>query len=427
MKVAYFDYWTAGTHHFVAIDAALRAKSIETVFLHVGSLRGKTLDEEVVQGVRCRDITYYRTRWIYEMLRRERPDVVMTLNTTLLTDRALVLAARALGIRTVHLMHGSLMGGDDPELAVDAENSRFQALSKKLRKVGKYLSWVIPNYLYSTFKANKRALLRGTPFRVIWRFATNPGRELTFPSFPEDCVHDKALVYSASDVDLFEKMGYARDAIVIVGNPKYDSILERLGRRSFAKEQLPRDLQQRLGTGGRYVVIIDDGLPNSTPLFGWTHEYRNKFHDDVSAALERQGYLTVIKAHPGTRMSDLRKPNRDTAFLYQQLDFDALIYFAEFCVCHMSTVITNCVLLDKPVLTPTWGPSALLPGVKIKQGIAVPWPSLDVDPAPVMNREAREAFKRTHITIMAPTSIDSVIRELTDWKPIGQPNSNGAK
>jgi hypothetical protein len=415
MKVAYFDYWTLGIHHFVGIDAALRARGIETVFLHIGSLRAKTVAEEVVRGVRCRDISYYKTRWIYEMLRQERPDVVVTLNTTLLTDRALVLAARALGIRTVHLMHGSLIGGDDPALAVDAENSRFQNLSKKLRKAVKYVSWVIPNYLYSSARARRKMPIRGRPFRVIWRFATNPGRELSFPSFPQDCVHDKALVYSTSDADLFEKMGYSRDRIVIVGNPKYDSILERLGRAGFAKDHLPEDLQRKLGAHGRYVVIIDDGLPNSTPLFGWTHEYRNKFHDDVSAVLERQGYLTVIKAHPGTRMSDLRKPDRDTVFLYQQLDFDTLIYFAEFCVCHMSTAITNCVLLDRPVLTPTWGPSGLLPRVRIKQGIAVPWPSLDVEPAPVMNREAREEFKRTHITVLTPTAITSVVRELTQW------------
>jgi hypothetical protein len=360
------------------------------------------------------------------MLRQERPDVVVTLNTTLLTDRALVLAARALGIRTVHLMHGSLIGGDDPAVAVEAENSRFRKL-KKVSKVGKYLRWVIPNYLYSSAKAGKKGFVRGVPIRVIWRFAINPGRELSFPSFPQDCVHDKALVYSSSDVDLFEKMGYPRDQIVVVGNPKYDSILERLGRGGFVREQLPQDLRQKLDAGERYAVIIDDGLPNTTPLFGWTHEYRNRFHDDVSAALERHGYLTVIKAHPGTRMSDLRKPDRDTVFLYQHLDIDALIYFADFCIGHMSTVITNCVLMDKPVLTPTWGQSALLPGVKIRQGIAVAWPSLGVAPAPVMNRVAREAFKRTHITIMTPTSVDSVVRELTEWKPIQLPTSYGAK
>ena len=39
MKVAYFDYWTAGLHHFVGIDAALKARGVETLFLHIGSLR----------------------------------------------------------------------------------------------------------------------------------------------------------------------------------------------------------------------------------------------------------------------------------------------------------------------------------------------------------------------------------------------------
>ena len=78
-KIVYIDSWTKGIHNFKRIDPLLCKNKIETLLIHTGSW-GAELGrpkEEDIDGIKCRDISYYGTNLLYFALKRENPDVVL--------------------------------------------------------------------------------------------------------------------------------------------------------------------------------------------------------------------------------------------------------------------------------------------------------------------------------------------------------------
>jgi len=62
-KIVYIDSWTKGIHNFNRIDPLLCKNKIETLLIHTGSW-GAELGrpkEEDIDGIKCRDISYYGT------------------------------------------------------------------------------------------------------------------------------------------------------------------------------------------------------------------------------------------------------------------------------------------------------------------------------------------------------------------------------
>ena len=119
MKIAYFDYWTEGIQNFVPFDSMLRKRGHETLLLHIGSFNAVHSKEEVVNGIKCRDISYYNTKMIYKMIEQEKPDIIITLNTTKLLDRVITMSCRKLKIKSIYLMHGMRdFGSSNDQLVV---------------------------------------------------------------------------------------------------------------------------------------------------------------------------------------------------------------------------------------------------------------------------------------------------------------------
>jgi hypothetical protein len=100
MKVLFLDGWTRGLHNFIPVARGLEAQGIECLLVHRGSWGNDPgrAKEERLNGLLCRDISYYRTRLIHKVLERESPNVVLLLTTNFFSDRSAILAARALGI-----------------------------------------------------------------------------------------------------------------------------------------------------------------------------------------------------------------------------------------------------------------------------------------------------------------------------------------
>lgn len=412
MKIAYFDYWTKGLHHFEPIDKMLKAAGHSTFLVHLGSLRESCPREEVIDGIVCRDVSFYRTRFIYKILVQERPDVVLTLNARTVFDRAVVMACRGLGIRTVFLAHGIDIFLEDPESGSKFFEKTVNRADFLLPRVGKYATMVLPNYFYSIWKSGGgfAGLLRGA--RTILLFATNPGRAILIPPAIDEVAHDRHLLFSKQAVESICQMGYPRAKVFAVGNPKYDALLNRLREGSFRPLDLPAEVQQLMKVGRPYALVLEDSFPETAGMGGWTLDYRNRWLREMARGLRQSGFEMVVKLHPGTSRSSI-DIGTEKALIYQAADLDALIRYSAFCIAHTSTTVDNCVLLDKAVVTPTWGPSKEISDYFINLGISRAWRAPEESPNLTVDQISRQKYKRDRITVLEPIAARNVVEHLT--------------
>ena len=71
MKVVYFDYWINGIRNFVPLNKSLVEAGQKTMLFHIGSFRDRKCDEEcIVDGILCHDIKYYKTKFIFNALKK---------------------------------------------------------------------------------------------------------------------------------------------------------------------------------------------------------------------------------------------------------------------------------------------------------------------------------------------------------------------
>ena len=156
MKVLFFDTWTLGIGNFVPIARELKNKNVDCLLIHRGSMGAEPgrPKEEVIQGIKTRDITFYSSALIHKIFNKEKPDAIVILSSFYILDRAVILSARALGIKTFFLMPG-IREVDEEYIRTTEYETKFRKLNSiksKLKKIPKYLTFVIPNYLYSGIK-----------------------------------------------------------------------------------------------------------------------------------------------------------------------------------------------------------------------------------------------------------------------------------
>lgn len=407
MKIVYFDYWTEGIHNFVPLNSELIKKGHETILLHVGSFNFDVPREEIIHGILCRDVKYYKTSLIYKMLEIERPDIVITLNTTLVLDRALALSCRSLNIKSIFLMHGIRNLGSSNEKLVELMEKTYNSIFTKFAKIGKYLNIVIPNYVYSQWMNNKYDVLLCKFVKVLYSYFDNPGRSMYFPKYSCELLSDKCLVYSNNDSEYYEKIGYDKKDIAVVGNPKYDSFFNSINSDSFSVSELPQSVRDVVRSGGRYALYLDEGFPAQGEMGGVTIEKRREFVAKCAERLYRDGILLVVKLHP---VSEVYEFGDDVGnCIIEDCCLDGLIKFSEFCICSFSTTINNCVLMGKPVLVPKWMWVDELPSFFIDVGVSRPWAVKD-DPLDLdIDEDSRNEYIEKYITITTPTSVHRVI------------------
>lgn len=412
MNVLFFDYWTKGIHHFQSVDKILKENGHTTRLFHLGSLRLPCPKEEVLYGIECRDISFYRTRLVFKILKQERPDVVLTLNARTLFDRALILACRKLNIRTVFLTHGIVTSLENPEGSVKDYEKTMNNLRFMIPRAGKYLKFILPNYFFSIWKStgSLKSLWRG--FNVAMAYAKNPGRTVIELPAIDEVVHDSHLLFSAHGAEAFRKQGYPKDRVFAIGNPKYDDLLVRLKQSSLDVSDLPDPVQKLVAAKRPYALVLEDAFPESIRMGGWTPEYRTLWLKQMALDLKKQGFELVVKLHPSTIRSSI-KLDPNLALIFQDADLDALIYFSAFCIAHISTTVENCVLLGKPVVTPRWGLSKNIFDYFVRLGVSRPWNSSAEKPDLEIDQTARSRYRTERITVLEPVATRNVLEHLT--------------
>ncbi|MCX4028804.1 hypothetical protein H0A36_16515 [Endozoicomonas sp. SM1973] len=410
MKVVYFDYWTVGIHNFLTIDEKLKKNGCETMLFHIGSFNNPVKEKEIINNIECYDISFYKTKFIYEALKTINPDVIISLNTTYILDRALILACRALGIKSVFMMHGTRAVGKNLDIAISDAELTYGKLIPKLMRLKKYVKLTIPNYFYSKLK-NRDSFwgILGCLNVLIdtYRF---PGRSFYLPKNPYELIHDRCLVYSNQYIEYYKKLGYSRNKITVTGNPKQDPLFQKLMDKSFCIDELPLQIKEFIDNNQKYAVYIEESFVESDNLYGWTNDLRNKHLNEIAIKLKKYGYNLVVKLHPSTNIDNINV--NTNIILAKSVFLDNLVYFSDFAISHISSAADIAILLEKPLLVPTWGISKSIIDYYISNEVANPWNNLDDEISLSINIDKRREYILNNITITKPVAADTIVNNI---------------
>jgi len=414
MKIVYFDYWTNGLHNFKTIDSALRESGHETMLLHVGSWRFPHQEEQVIDEIVCRDISYYNTSDLYQVLKTLKPDVVITLNCSSLLDRSLSLNCKSLGIKTVFLMHGIRATGNEIDKTIEIYSVHYNSIFNKLKKGKKYLKTFIPNYVSALKRSKPSRILNLKFLSTIYSNFSSPAKNMFFPKNSDEIVTDKCLVYSNKYIAYYTSIGFPGNTIHVVGNPAYDALFKRIDERSFNAAGLPAAVQQIIAGGKKYAVYLEDGFVEQGNMGEWTNEFRSKLVNDIAERLKKENVFLVVKIHPSASAA-LFKATSDNMLLLEKTDLNALIYYSSFCFGHISTTVNVAVLLNKAVIVPQWSFSANIVDYYVKTNVAKPWLNIEDEIDTSIDEKSRDAYVHDSITVTKPVAIHNIVHEIVNW------------
>jgi len=340
-KVLYFDNWDKGYRNFLRLDVKFKEKGYDTILLHTSSLIDKdVVAEKQIEGLKLRDISYYRTKRLKKMILKENPSIIIMLNISFIIDRAIVKICKDLNISVFHLSHGKLI----PKESIDIVKSAVKKSSKGnlLSKISKKNIFAGYNYFIELKSIKKIA-------SFFIKAVKNPMEYTLFPKFSSELEVKKSLVYYPSDYDIMiNEFGFPKDMVKVVGNPEldifYNSII--IDRELF--------LSEYLGTiSNKYIAYIDDGL---ALIYGWDTNKWLLFLKDLNETLKSKELKLVIKLHPRREITDCIDffEENDIKYFYD-IDFKNFIHHSLFVVSHFSSVIVYALLLNKKVKSPRWG------------------------------------------------------------------------
>jgi len=362
-KVLFFDSWTKGIHNFSPIANELSKLGWESLLVHRGSWGHDTKRplEEKICGVLCRDILYYRTRFVHQVFRRENPSLVLILTTNYLFDRAVILAAKALGIKTCFLMHGIRLVGDK-EVAL-RKSMPSKALFKKRWLYGnKYLKYTIPNYFISGILNSWRFLFRAEPYSIILKLFLKPHHYVLFPP-PSNEIHcDLALVWGNIYKHFFIKeYGYPENRVKVVGHPPLDSVFKLMTNPLGTKDKYTFLKTHSINTERPYCVYLEDGSVEQGNADKWTTETRIEHLVEIAKLCENVGRYLVIKLHPATDKIPIETyfKGYKRVQIIKKIDLNKLVFWSDYAIGGGSTTNDIAIIMQKPLLIPAWGISKI--------------------------------------------------------------------
>ena len=383
MKVLFFDTWTVGIGNFLPIAKELKKRSVECILVHRGSLGAEVgrPKEEVVKGIQTRDISFYKTRLLHNIFKIEAPDAIVMLSSFYILDRAVILSAKALGIKTFFLMPGIREVDEDYIRTIEYETKfkKINSISSKLKKIPKYFTFVIPNYFFSGCKNSKYFIFTPSPWKALGELFFQPGRKILYPTPSEEIHCDKALVYADRYKQFFhEKYGYPLEKIKIVGNPNLDRVYSLLNDKK--DPAFNRSLRQEKKIGDDQPIVTYLATPFVEAGYkGWTSEARVKQIEEFLEGCIKAGCHLVVKLHPSMNdpaIYDLEKKFAEISII-DACDTPSLIDVSCAVIGHHSSTLLIPIVFDKPLFIPQWGLMSSLNDRFSSKGVAYAVKSLD--------------------------------------------------
>ena len=306
IKVLCFDSWTVGSYHYVRLIEEFKKNHIEMLLLHLESWGGqKTAIGQDIDGLKTRDISYYRGKSFSQILDTEQPDLVLFLSTETFAHRAFQRLCHFKRIPTINLYH-AVIGVLPFDGQVLHEFNLFGHFKNIARHFRKTVLNAIPAYAASLITTSAGVndwsrLIKDLYYRAIGKWIFNPARDAT---------STKTCVYT--DVDrqnAIDKYGHAEADVVTVGNPD----LIRFG----LTEDLIGSGLKTIDAGHKQIIYIDSGISSHGWVFNSDHDYlKHLVHCAEMIAHQGLQVAFKLKPHPEARKnylsSELAKRNIKT-------------------------------------------------------------------------------------------------------------------
>jgi hypothetical protein len=357
-KILFFDNWTKGIHNFTPIAKSLEKLGWETLLVHRGSWehdKNRPIEENI-NGLLCRDISYYKTKLVYNILKIEKPSCVLILTSNFIMDRAVIIAARSLSIKSIFLMHGvrSVTKG---AIIHQKTFTNVSLNRKRWGKAKKYLSYTLPNYFFSGMKEDKLFLLKGKSLLLILKMFFNPSKHMMFPPISNELHCDLALVWDKAHKTLFEKeYGYPKNKIKMVGHPPLDYVFKFLRNPPKYNKQNTFFIEYPFLFDKKYCVYLETASVE-TGSVGWTEETRINHLQEIATICKNAGFELIIKLHPTTKKMHIKKYFSivKKVRVISQINLTELIYWSKYAIGQTSTTNDIPIVMGKPLLIPAWG------------------------------------------------------------------------
>src|SRR5574337_7335 len=352
IRVLYVDHWTLGLHNFKMYDSLLKNRGCTTKLFHIGSYRSEKQSRQILDGIECLDISYYRTKNIGRILDYEKPDVIIALNHFELFERSLFKAAHNRSIPCIYVMHGIRLEDLASYQQFYGSNT---GLNRRLKKIPKYYD-LLKMFAFAHIESDLFFLLRKKLYQLAWRYVTNPIREIYQPETDPATQPDVFLLYSKFDRRLYHQVyGFPEGKLEVIGNTKLDGLFNRVKELSTDDHRAGLFDSLGLHPGERYILNIEDAMVEMNPK-SFPHERQADWYRYMEQAVDKGGYRFVVKVHPGTdfnRFKTIFGPDSVTKVV-QNADLDGLLYHSEAVVGTISTALINAAALEKVILACEW-------------------------------------------------------------------------
>lgn len=348
--VLFFDYWTRGIRHFSKLKEGLERKGLTALLLHLGSKRGENItQEEVIDGVLCRDITFYGNSIIRALI-EERPKFVLLLNNQT-EDKIIIRACRALRIKTAFLMHGIVAGESDLDSISDLIDSAF-GVKSRLERIPKYINLYF-QYLRAAKLQSISSMFDFEIHLFFLRIMISPGKTITNFWRYSDSYPDLAFVYCDDDKKIFiNHFGYKPESIKVIGNYNLDMLYSYF-EENIRKESLQEKESMHAEENKGVFLYIENGF--SDPKYhvpGWTEALVSDEIVKMAEVLKRYNFDLYVKLHPSSDYSILldKLSGIENIKIFHICDLSRLILESNVVSGQSSSVLMMALVVNKPIL-----------------------------------------------------------------------------
>lgn len=286
-KVLGFDSWTGGAKFYSNFRLPLLELNADIKLIHLGSWGadvGRPLSE-VVEGLPVYDISWYEKNSVFEILEREKPDVVVFLSTDTFSHRAINRICKMQSIPTMHVYHGIMNA---------LPNDTIRDYKVNILNQAKFVTERILKMLFRVWPFYINELIRSGGTFADWRrfFSDNISFALAkkIPKSAPDAKAGHCCVFVDIDVSHAKsKYGYSSDEVSVVGNPD----LPKFGLRD---DQIGSGLASHIKKTNE-IFYIDTALVFRGSLFQDCEEFLSHLLE-TRDEIQRLGKKMVVKLHP---------------------------------------------------------------------------------------------------------------------------------
>jgi len=286
-KILCFDNWTKGIHHFSRLRNSFEKSGYKLILIHLGSWghdRNRP-QEEYIDGVTVRDISFYKEYSFFEIIKKEKPSAILFLWTRSPSFMAFNRCANYLGIPTCHLYHGLTNIHLSSGGMLKYKKFKLNIYKKLYSRMYPIIFKIIPSYISSL-------VVTKAPIQIWFEFLYELIHRFNIIGSRKRCLADTktsiGCVYSHSEIKhMNENYCIPLNSIFPVGNPD-------LTRFNLKHEDYGCKLNN---DSNKKIIYIDTGLYNENIIY----ENYEKFISHICQTkneVEKLGFEFAIKLKP---------------------------------------------------------------------------------------------------------------------------------